>query len=104
MNLFNFSQNICDIDFSTTQNKKVVEFCQNLSLISQEATCQKFPSSMKLGDSTTSPDKVVWRCSSHIKSNKKKARRCNNLESIRKYTIFAGSKLPIVKILLLMYL
>ena len=37
------------------------------------------------------------------KITQKKARNCNHTESIRKNSIFAGSKLPIVKILLIIY-
>ena len=103
MNHFGFFQNICGFDISITQNTKVIEFCQEMNLIPKETTCQKCLSSMRLGESTTSADQVVWRCPGYIKSDKKKARRCHNLESVRKYTIFAGSKLPIIKILLIMY-
>jgi len=103
MDLFDFFQNICGFNISNTQNTKVIEFCQEMNLIPKETTCQKCLSSMRLGESTTSADQVVWRCPGYIKSDKKKARRCHNLESVRKYTIFAGSKLPIIKILLIMY-
>ena len=72
MDLFGFFQNICGFDFSTTQNTKVIEFCQEMNLIPKETTCQKCLSLMRLGKSTTSADQVVWRCSGYIKSDKKK--------------------------------
>ena len=72
MNHFGFFQNICGFDIPTTQNTKVVEFCREMNLIPKETTCQKCLSPMRLGESTTSADQVVWQCPGYIKSDKKR--------------------------------
>lgn len=72
MNIFDFFNHVCGIDMSTPQNKKVVEFCQNLGLIPKEMLCPKCLSLMNLGESTSLLDEVVWRCSGSIKLHKKR--------------------------------
>ena len=59
MNNFDFFNHVCGIDMSTPQNKKVVEFCQNLGLILKEMLCPKCLSLMNLGESTSLLDEVV---------------------------------------------
>ena len=41
---------------------------------------------------------IFWLCKSYILQAKKKRRRCNYYQSVRKYTFFEKSKLPVVAI------
>ena len=101
-NLINFDDFI-EITRDKAEKLKLVEFLQQLGLVSRNFNCPKCRKEMKLSFRNDTADGFYWLCTEKTSVAKKKPQKCRSSVSIRNRTIFAQSKLKIGQILRLIF-
>lgn len=101
-NLINFDDFI-EITRDKAEKLKLVEFLQQLGLVSRNFNCPKCKKEMKLSFRNDTADGCYWLCTEKTSVAKKKPQKCRSSVSIRNRTIFAQSKLKIGQILRLIF-